>query len=88
MPGVARDGDTTGCGATLISGAIKTFVNGKLVIRQGDTSSHGGVVISGSTTVKIEGQPVARIGDSHSCPVYGHGVTPIVSGSDNVFAGG
>jgi uncharacterized Zn-binding protein involved in type VI secretion len=87
MPGVARDGDTTGCGASLISGATKTYVNGRLIVRLGDGSSHGGVVVSGSSKVIVEGSPVARIGDSHSCPIPGHGVTVIVSGSDNVICG-
>jgi len=26
-------------------------------------------------------KPVARVGDMHACPIQGHGVTPIVSGS-------
>ena len=86
MPEVARDGDVADCGASLISGATKTFVNGRLVVRKGDISDHGGVVISASSTVSAEGSMVARIGDMHDCPI--HGVTPIVTGSPDVFAGG
>lgn len=87
MPEVARDGDMTGCGAALISGAAKTFANGRLVVRLGDGSDHGGVVISASGTVFAEGSGVARLGDLHDCPIPGHGVTPIVSGSPNAFTG-
>lgn len=32
----------------------------------------------------IVGAPAARVGDSHSCPLQGHGVKPIVSGSGKV----
>jgi uncharacterized Zn-binding protein involved in type VI secretion len=87
MPGIARDGDTTGCGAALKSGASKTRANGRLVVRLGDGSDHGGTVISASGKVTAEGQPVARLGDLHSCPIPGHGVTPIVTASEDRFAG-
>lgn len=87
MPAVARNGDTTGCGAALISGASKTYVNGRLVVRLGDGSSHGGTVISASSKTFAEGPGVARLGDLHSCPLPGHGVTPIVTASDDTFSG-
>lgn len=86
MPETARDGDSTACGASLISGASKTFVNDRLVVRLGDGHSHGGNVITASGTVFAEGPGVARIGDLVSCPI--HGVNPIVSGSGNVITGG
>ena len=85
MPEVARNGDTAGCGASMVSGAVKTYVNGRLVIRLGDGSSHGGVVTSASSTVYAEGKLVARRGDSHSCPLDGHGTTAITTGSDNTY---
>ena len=88
MPGVARHDDTTGCGASLISSAVKTFVNKKLIVLLGDKSDHGGTVISASSTVIAEGKQVARKGDLHTCPIPGHGITPIVTSSENVFAGG
>jgi uncharacterized Zn-binding protein involved in type VI secretion len=84
---VARDGDATACGASLISGAAKTYVNGKLVVRLGDGHSHGGSVITASSTVSAEGAGVARIGDLVTCPLPGHGVNPIVGGSPDVCAG-
>lgn len=47
----------------------------------GTTSSHGGVMISASgSTFDLQGRPVCLEGDMHSCPIQGHGVTPIVSG--------
>ncbi|RKS84476.1 putative Zn-binding protein involved in type VI secretion [Orbus hercynius] len=55
---------------------------GKLrcVIRLGDATNHGGKVISASSTMIVHGKPVARIGDMVSCPINGHGVTPIIEG--------
>lgn len=52
-----------------------------LIVRLGDTSSHGGTVISSASKWRAEGALIARKGDMHSCPIPGHGVTPIVSGS-------
>lgn len=85
MSAVARDGDTTACGASLISGAARATVNGRLVIRLGDAGSHGGAVSTASTKTFAEGPGVARIGDIYDCPI--HGPNPIVSGSDDTFSG-
>lgn len=45
----------------------------------GDSSSHGGTIISsgqdGNGTAK--GQIIAVQGAMHSCPIHGHGTTPI-----------
>jgi len=49
--------------------------------RLGDMSSHGGVIITGAMRTVVNGMPVARMGDLHTCPIPGHGVTPIVTGS-------
>lgn len=87
MAGIARVGDTSSHGGTIISGASKTFVNGKQVARVGDMHScpiagHGTTAItSGSTTVFIEGAAVARIGDSIGCGAV------ISTGSADVEAG-
>ena len=53
------------------------------VARLGDTSSHGGVIITSASKTRTEGILTARAGDSHSCPIPGHGVTPIINGSGN-----
>lgn len=45
--------------------------------RLGDTSNHGGVIITCSGDVKVNGIGAVRQGDLHSCPVPGHGVTPM-----------
>jgi uncharacterized Zn-binding protein involved in type VI secretion len=50
------------------------------VVRLGDPSNHGGVVISSCSRTRAEGILISRLGDLHSCPIPGHGVTPIVSG--------
>ena len=54
------------------------------VARLGDKSSHGGTIISSASRTYINGKLVARKGDLHSCPIKGHGVTPITSGSATV----
>ena len=51
------------------------------VARLGDTSSHGGTIITSATKEYINGILVARVGDQHSCPIPGHGVTAILTGS-------
>ena len=53
------------------------------VARLGDTSSHGGVIITSASKTRVNGILVARVGDSHSCPIPGHGITAITSGSSN-----
>jgi uncharacterized Zn-binding protein involved in type VI secretion len=54
-----------------------------LIVRLGDSSSHGGSVITCSAVTKTEGILTARVGDLHSCPIPGHGITPIINGSGN-----
>lgn len=58
------------------------------IARLGDTSSHGGTIIRGAGRTLVNGKPAARKGDMHSCPIPGHGVTPITSGSSSVFIEG
>lgn len=61
---------------------------GEPLARLGDTSSHGGIIITSASKTFVNGIPVARKGDLHSCPIKGHGVTPITGGSDSVFVEG
>jgi len=59
------------------------------VARLGDQSDHGGVIISVTTQyTNAEGKLVARVTDLHSCPIPGHGITPILTGSGNFFTEG
>jgi len=53
---------------------------GKIAVL-GDTSSHGGTIISTNQdgTFKVAGVVVAVNGAQHSCPITGHGITPIVA---------
>jgi uncharacterized Zn-binding protein involved in type VI secretion len=61
----------------------------ELVARLGDTSDHGGTIISVTTQhTNAEGQLVAKVYDLHSCPIPGHGVTPILIGSSQVICEG
>lgn len=61
---------------------------GNAVARLGDSSNHGGIIISAASRTQVEGKMVARVGDSHSCPIPGHGVTPITTGSPQFKAEG
>ena len=54
-----------------------------LIARIGDSSTHGGTIISCCAITRVEGKLVARVTDLHSCPIPGHGITPIVDGSGN-----
>ncbi len=58
------------------------------VARLGDPSNHGGVIISSASRTMANGILVARMGDLHSCPLPGHGVTPIVTGSGKTLVEG
>lgn len=58
------------------------------VARLGDTSDHGGVIISASSNVKANGIEVARQGDQHSCPIKGHGITPLTASVTDVKVNG
>lgn len=52
-----------------------------LIVRRGDTSDHGGTIVTSAANWSCEGALVARKGDLHSCPIPGHGITPIATGS-------
>jgi uncharacterized Zn-binding protein involved in type VI secretion len=58
------------------------------VARLGDTSDHGGVIISAGSKYRCDGILVARVGDLHSCPIPGHGITAITTGSGKVKSEG
>jgi uncharacterized Zn-binding protein involved in type VI secretion len=60
----------------------------KPVARLGDPSNHGGVIISSASRTMANGILVARMGDLHVCPIPGHGVTPIVTGSNKTLVEG
>ena len=53
------------------------------IARLNDGSNHGGTIVSAASYEYVNGRLVARVGDMHSCPIRGHGVTPIVNGSGN-----
>ncbi len=51
---VARVGDKTSCGATIIEGSSLGTDNGKPVAYVGCKTSHGGVIVTGSPTHVIK----------------------------------
>lgn len=61
---------------------------GAAMARLDDSSDHGGQIITGAARTLINGKPAARKGDLHSCPLKGHGVTPITSGSQKTMIEG
>lgn len=60
----------------------------KPIARLGDTSTHGGTIISAGSQYRCDGILVARVGDFHSCPIPGHGITAITTGSNKVRSEG
>ncbi len=69
----ARMGDVSSHGGMIISGAIRTVVNGKPVARMGDLHvcpipGHGVTpIITGSLNTITEVMPNARLGDVAAC---------------------
>jgi uncharacterized Zn-binding protein involved in type VI secretion len=61
---------------------------GTAIARLGDTSSHGGTIITAASKTLCEGKPVARVTDMLDCPLPGHGVNPIVTGSPHYLVEG
>lgn len=49
----ARIGDSTSCGATIITGSSSTF-GGQGIARVGDTTSHGGTLVEGDDGFQLE----------------------------------
>jgi len=69
----ARLGDISSHGGVIVSGARRTFVNGRPAARMGDLHVcplpfHGVTpIITGDMDTIIEGRPTARIGDITAC---------------------
>lgn len=81
----ARLGDVSSHGGRIVTGAMRTLVNGRPVARMGDlhvcpVPGHGVTpIVTGSPDTLTEGKPNARVGDHCAC-----GAT-IVTGSPNTF---
>lgn len=77
----ARVGDRTSHGGVIVTGAARTFVNGKKAARKGDLHvcpiyTHGvRQIVTGSPDTFIEGKAAARVGDQVACGAV------IISGS-------
>jgi len=50
---IARVGDMTACGATILTGSAKTMVDKKPVAHIGSTTSHGGTIVTGSAKMLV-----------------------------------
>jgi uncharacterized Zn-binding protein involved in type VI secretion len=78
-------GDATSHGGLIVTGAMRTFVNGRPVARMGDLHAcpipgHGvNPIVTGSLDTFTEGRPNARIGDTTACGAV------IVTGSLNTL---
>lgn len=83
----ARLGDMSSHGGTIITGAMRTMVNGRPAARMGDLHVcpipyHGVTpIITGSLNTITEGRPNARMGDVTGCGAV------IVGGSLNTNDG-
>lgn len=51
----------------------------KKIVLLGDPTDHGGSVITASSNYRVSGRRAALTGDMVSCPIKGHGVTPILT---------
>lgn len=51
----------------------------KRMVMIGDPTDHGGQVITASSSYRVSGKRAALDGDMVSCPIRGHGSTPISS---------
>lgn len=82
---LARLDDNSDHGGHIITGAARTFINGKPVARKGDLHScpeHGvSAIVTGSGKIFIENQPAARVGDRTGCGAV------IISGSPDIEVG-
>lgn len=69
----ARMGDISSHGGVIVSGAIRTMVNGRPVARMGDLHvcpipGHGVTpIVTGSLDTVTEAMPNARLGDVAAC---------------------
>lgn len=83
----ARLGDTSSHGGKIVTGALRTMVNGKPAVRMGDLHvcpipGHGVTkIVTGSLKTFTEGKPNARLGDLTGCGAK------IVTGSPNTLVG-
>jgi len=50
---VARVGDKTACGATIVKGSSQSSDNGKAIAYMGSMTSHGGTIVEGSGAHKV-----------------------------------
>lgn len=71
MPLIARLGDTSSHGGSIVTSASKTYCEGQLIARKGDILNcpiHGPQPIVGhSSKLKVEGKFCARNGDVAAC---------------------
>ena len=71
MPLIARRGDTSTHGGTIVTSASKTLCEGELVAREGDILDcpiHGpNPIVEHSEKLFVEGKQVARQGDLAQC---------------------
>jgi len=80
---VTQFGSTQFGGNTFGGGnaGVSNYTMGNIIVCLNDPSSHGGFVqtTGGVTTVDAGSRLVAVVGAEHSCPIPGHGVTPIAN---------
>jgi uncharacterized Zn-binding protein involved in type VI secretion len=87
MPAVARLGDPSNHGGTIITATGKYTANGLATAVNGDLHScpipgHGITPLTSTSNVTSGGQPVIRVGDLAGCGAAING------GSPNIFANG
>ncbi len=82
MPRIARVGDGSTHGGSIVTGAASSFVNGMAIARVGDMLNcpqHGmQAITSGSAGLMVEGKEAARAGDLCACGAVLTGGSPDV----------
>lgn len=86
MPAVARLGDTSSHGGTIISASSNLSADGQGVARAGDLhscpiSGHGITPLSSSSTNTNGGKSIVRVGDTAGCGAVITSGSPTVSAS-------
>ena len=84
MPAVARLGDPSSHGGTIISASGDVMADGIGVARAGDMhqcpiKGHGITALTSTSTVTVDGKPVIRVGDTAGCGAAITAGSPVVS---------
>lgn len=70
MPAIARLGDTSTHGGSIVSASTTALCNGRGIARSGDTlqcPSHGPQPLTGTSKNNANGRKIVKVGDRAAC---------------------